>query len=196
MTDDSLSTQELALRARSAPHEGFAQLYARVAPALLVWGRLHVGEALRARLDPEDLLQETAARAWRGFADFDAKQACFRTWMFGIARNVLLEALKRLRSSPGAAAHLSTGAMLVTPDDATSLTRSVVRREDLTAFARHVDGLPRDEQRLLVYRGLEERSHDEVAQLLNTSPEAAAKRWQRLRERLFAELGGCDFLAA
>jgi RNA polymerase sigma factor (sigma-70 family) len=194
--DDPASTHDLARRAQGRPREGFAELYARTAPAIVVWSRVHVREALRSRLDPEDVLQETAARAWQRFGEFDPQRGTFRNWIFGIARNVLLEALQRLGSSSHANAQLATGGLALLPDEATSITRSVARRETLANFARRVDALPREEQRLLLYRGLEERTHDEVAQLLNTSVEAAAKRWQRLRERLLADCGGEDFLAA
>lgn len=116
--------------------------------------------------------------------------------MFGFARRVLLESLERASSATADAQPLATAQFAALPDDATSVTRSVARRESLDVFARHVDGLPRDDQRLLLYRGLEERPHDEVARLLDTTPEAAAKRWQRLRDRLSAELVEVDFLAA
>ncbi|MCC7013123.1 MAG: sigma-70 family RNA polymerase sigma factor [Planctomycetes bacterium] len=194
--DDALSTQELALRARHAPAEGFAGLYARCAPALLVWARIHLPDGLRARLDPEDVLQETLARAWRQFETFDPARAAFRAWIFGIARHVLFESLHRLSAAPANAQQCATGAWSRLPDEATSLTRALARREALASFSRRVAALPREDQRLLLYRGLEERSHEEIAQLLTTSPAAAAKRWQRLRAQLVAEIGGDDFLAA
>jgi RNA polymerase sigma-70 factor (ECF subfamily) len=194
--DDLLSTNDVARRARAEPREGFTELYRRVAPAVLVWARLHVRETLRSKLDPEDVLQESVARAWARFGEFDPRRASFRSWMFGIARNVLLEALQRVGAGAHAASPLTTHGLLSLPDETTSVTRSVARRETLASFAAHVGSLPREEQRLLLYRGLEERTHDEVAQLLQTSPDAAAKRWQRLRDRLVAEIGGEDFLAA
>ena len=194
--DDLLSTDELARRAQSAPREGFSVLYGRMAPAIVVWARVHVRNALRSRLDPEDVLQETAARAWERFAEFDPERASFRNWIFGIARNVLYEALQKLNSGAASVSALSTARLCAVPDESTSITRSVARREALATFADRIGALPREEQRLLLYRGLEERTHDEVATLLNTSADAAAKRWQRLRERLVAEIGGEDFLAA
>ena len=195
--DDSVpDTRELVERAKLAPSESFAALYQRVAPAIVVWTRVHVRESLRARVDPDDVLQETATRAWQRFASYDADRAGFRAWIFGIARNVLFEAVDQLGHATKSPAHLATSNLIALPDDATSITRAVSQREQLTRFAARVDALEREERRLLLYRGLEERSHEEVGRLLNTSAEAAAKRWQRLRDRLVADVGGEDFLAA
>lgn len=193
--DDPLPTGELAAAASGAPRERFAELYACVAPAVLVWARLQIRAPLRSRLEPEDVLQETVLRAWQRFAEFDPARASFRSWMFGFARNVLFEALQRA-AAPAVVGPLTTGGLARVPDDTTSVTRSVARRESLARFSSHVAALPREEQRLLMYRGLEERSHEEVAALLQTTPDAAAKRWSRLRERLASELGGGEFLAA
>ena len=190
------NTRELVERAKLAPSEGFAALYQRVAPALVVWTRIHIRQNLRSRLDPEDVLQETAMRAWQRFDSYDPLRANFRAWIFGIARNVLFEAIGQLSHATKAASPLTTSSLGALPDDATSITRAASRREQLSSFAAHVDSLEREDQRLLLYRGLEERTHEEVGKLLNTSAETAAKRWQRLRDRLVAEVGGEDFLAA
>ncbi|MEM8714003.1 MAG: hypothetical protein AAGG01_23925, partial [Planctomycetota bacterium] len=47
-----------------------------------------------------------------------------------------------------------------------------------------VADLPKDERRLVVYRGLEGRGHAEVGELVGLDASAAAKRWERLRDRL------------
>jgi RNA polymerase sigma-70 factor (ECF subfamily) len=189
-------TERLVRAARERPSEGFAELYRRVAPAVVVWSRMHVHEGLRARLDPEDVLLETLVRAWQRFDQFDPARSTFRNWLFGIARNVLLEAFRKLSSSSATSTPVTGLTLSLVPDTATSITRDVARRESLLEFAARVRALPREDQRLLLYRGLEERTHEEVGQLLNVSPEAAAKRWQRLRAELLDDPKSDDFLAA
>jgi RNA polymerase sigma-70 factor (ECF subfamily) len=44
--------------------------------------------------EAEDLVQETLARAWRGRANYEGR-APFRTWLYSIATNLCLDALKR-----------------------------------------------------------------------------------------------------
>lgn len=50
--------------------------------------------ALRDRPLAEDCVQETFLRAWRSRHRFDARQATERTWLFSIARNVIVDALR------------------------------------------------------------------------------------------------------
>lgn len=50
--------------------------------------------ALRDRPLAEDCVQETFLRAWRARERFDAGAASERTWLFSIARNVIVDALR------------------------------------------------------------------------------------------------------
>jgi RNA polymerase sigma-70 factor, ECF subfamily len=50
--------------------------------------------ALRDRPLAEDCVQETFLRAWRARARFDRRRAGERTWLFSIARNVIVDALR------------------------------------------------------------------------------------------------------
>ena len=50
--------------------------------------------ALRDRPLAEDCVQETFLRAWRARDRFDEQRASERTWLFAIARNVIVDALR------------------------------------------------------------------------------------------------------
>lgn len=168
-------------RDRSA---AFSALHAEAAPRLWSWAAMHIGPTLRAKVDPEDLLQEVASRAWRRFDDFDPARGPFDAWALGIARRVLGEALARIARGHGGGAAWSATDWSLVPDDATRATARIAREEQLQAFLAWSDGLERDDRRLLMYRGLEGWSHADVGQLLGISAAAASKRWDRLRERL------------
>ena len=168
-------------RARAAT---FSALHGEVAPRLWSWAAVHIGPALRTKVDPEDLLQEVASRAWRRFDDFDPSQGPFDAWALGIARKVLGEALARLARGHGSRSQWSTTDWSRVPDDATRATARVAREEQLQAFVAWSDTLERDDRRLLMYRGLEGWSHADVGRLLGVSEATASKRWDRLRERL------------
>ncbi|HEU0104449.1 MAG TPA: sigma-70 family RNA polymerase sigma factor [Mycobacteriales bacterium] len=50
--------------------------------------------ALGDRGAAEDAVQETFVKAWRARAGYDPARASVRTWLFGIARNVVIDALR------------------------------------------------------------------------------------------------------
>ncbi len=185
------ATEDLVDRARADLEGGFADLYGRIAPAVYAWASLHLRDPLRRRLDPEDVLQEVCCRAFQGFRGYDPERSDFRAWIFGIARNVLRQALRRLsksRSGGGEELSLSSEAPDV-PDTATSISRRVARQEQLTRFLERVNELPDPERLLLIYRGLEGLPHEQVGKLLGVPAKTSAKRWERLRERLKGDAG-------
>ncbi len=193
----NLRTEDLVQRARGDLREGFADLYARIAPAVFGWASLHVRGPLRARLDPEDLLQEVTCRAYEAFASYDSERGDFRGWVFGIARNVLQKALRQLaRPEVSPPSGAPTSSLSNVPDTATSISQRVARDESLREFVDSVQSWSEADRKLLIHRGLEGLPHDEVARLLGLSAETAAKRWQRLRDRLRTDPDSLAFLAA
>ncbi|MEZ6015489.1 MAG: sigma-70 family RNA polymerase sigma factor [Planctomycetota bacterium] len=164
--------------------DAFSALHGEIAPRLWSWASVHIGPGLRAKIDPEDLLQEVASRSWRRFEDYDPAQGSFYGWSLGIARKVLGEALARVARGHGSRDQWSTTDWTRVPDDATRATAHVAREEQLRAFVAWADTLERDDRRLLMYRGLEGWSHAQLAELLGVSEATASKRWDRLRERL------------
>ncbi len=168
----------------------FEALFAEVAPALYAWAELRIRPNLRARLDPQDLVQEVWIRGMQGFARFDARGVSFRAWAFRIGKNVLMESLRASRNdivdTPGGA----TSRMLAlerVPQDVTSFTQRVAREESVRAFLDDAGQLAEVERMLLVHCGLEGETCAEAAVKLGISEDAAIKRWQRLKARLREE---------
>ncbi len=181
------STDHIAHRARSGDQASCDELFRRISPALYAWARLHIRGALRQRLDPEDVLQEVACRTLSGFSGWDEAKGSFRAYAFGIAKNVLKRAFEHLARDPRSPIAKDTSPSNVDPkwiDTATTLTRAAVRDESLRKFVDSLELLPDDDRRLMLHRGLEGLSHDDVARLLRISTDAVEKRWQRLCERL------------
>lgn len=58
--------------------------------------------ALRDRPAAEDCVQETFLRAWRSRDGFSAERASLRTWLFVIARNVIIDAQRAQQRMPRA----------------------------------------------------------------------------------------------
>lgn len=180
-------TERLARAAAAGHQDSFADLYARVAPALHGWASLRIRPSLRAWFDPDDVVQEVWFRAWRGIGELDLERVAFRPWVFRIAKNVLLEGLRRLREPrAGAGAGPSTRlfALQNLPDSATGIPKRVSKDEDVRRFVECVQAMPEPDRRLVIHVGLEGLSYRETAERLGLEREAVAKRWQRLRARL------------
>lgn len=183
-------TREIARAAQRGEEGRFAELYERIAPALYAWSCLRVRPAMRAAVDPEDVVQEVWCRAWKAFPGFDAEEANFRPWVFRIAKNVMLEAFRKLQRAgpatggPGPSTRLFQ--LQNVPDSATEISRRIARHEGLQSVLKWVDGLEEDEQKLFLHCGLEGMGYAEVAERMQLEYDAVAKRWQKLRERAAA----------
>jgi len=61
--------------------------------------------ALGDRGQAEELVQEVFTRVWRHAESFDPERASFRTWLYGIARNAIIDLKRRQAVRPALAAH-------------------------------------------------------------------------------------------
>jgi RNA polymerase sigma-70 factor (ECF subfamily) len=76
--------------ANRAPDAGFDLEQAYADHARVLYG--FVVNAVDDRAEAEDLVQEVFARAWRSSSRYDPDRASVRTWLFAIARNLVLDA--------------------------------------------------------------------------------------------------------
>jgi RNA polymerase sigma-70 factor (ECF subfamily) len=139
--------------------------------------------------DSEDLVQETFLRAWRGRAGY-AGQASVRSWLYRIATNASLDAIKASRRrgrplderSPAEVPWLQPYPdALIAPrgaePDAALMTRESVELAFLTAIQR----LPPRQRAVLVLRDVVGWSAAETAALLEISVASANSALQRAR---------------
>ena len=166
--------------------DSFGRLYEHIAPALLTWAEFRIRPEQRQHVDPSDVVQEVWFRAWRQMESFDPEATPFRFWIFRIAKNVLLEAVRKTRRADVAGAGTTAKIQQLgeLQDTMTAVSMRLSRDEGLAAFRLEVDALPEEERKLVVHCGLEGLPLGEVAERLGISTEAAGKRWQRLRARL------------
>jgi RNA polymerase sigma-70 factor (ECF subfamily) len=120
-----------------------------------------------------DLTAETFAQAWcarRAFRDEASGSA--GPWLYGIARNVLLQSVRRQRLEDGARQRLG---MLERAD------RSVAAPEQswLNGIDELLDELPADQRSALELRVLEDLPYEGVASRLSITPENARTRVHR-----------------
>lgn len=178
----------------------FTARYELVAPALCAWAMQKVSAAVRARIEVDDVLQETWLRALRLQERFHGDDTAFRSWVFAIAKNLLLEVqrstrrLQRVRIADGDTAAMS--AIDQVTASVTALSQRLLRDEAIRRFCDHLRSLPNDDQDLVTYCGLEGGTAADAGRKLGIGTEAAHKRWQRLRARLRDDGLAADWLCA
>ena len=89
MSDETLA------RARAGDEDAFGELTGPYRREL----QLHCYRIVGSAQDAEDLLQETLLAAWRGLGQFQGR-ASVRAWLYRIATNRALDALRASRRRP------------------------------------------------------------------------------------------------
>jgi RNA polymerase sigma-70 factor (ECF subfamily) len=151
----------------------FYSLYDREAQVVLRYLR----SAVRDQGAAEDICADAFCRAWDAWPRFHGSDAEARAWVFKIARNLVIDRVRR----DGRLKFETLGGDEPAGDDPTAASAGTL---DLRrAMAR----LDRDDRDLLAMRvaGL---SHREIGAASGRSEEAVKKAWQRALRQLRAEL--------
>ena len=132
----------------------------------------YLAQMVRDRALAEDLLQDSFHDALRSRADLPSVRN-HEAWLYGIARNRALAALRRRRRFAGALGRLA------------SLHRDAREEEELVAvrdlLERH---LSPEDQALVLLRYLHDFDANELAEMTGLTPEAVRQRLSRARRRL------------
>lgn len=77
--------------------------------------------------DAEDVVQEVLVRVWRGARRYDPERGTVSTWLFTIARNVVIDHRRRQRARPQVAGDAQLDGLDGTPadDDTTAFDRAL-----------------------------------------------------------------------
>jgi RNA polymerase sigma-70 factor, ECF subfamily len=142
--------------------------------------------------DAEDVVQETMLRAWKAYDRYDPARASVRTWLYRIATNACLSALKGharrpLPSGLGAPSEDTTVPLIPALDvpwlqpfpDARFDTG--IRADMRLALVAAMQALPARQRAVLVLREVLEFSAAEVADQLETTVAAVNSALQRAR---------------
>jgi RNA polymerase sigma-70 factor, ECF subfamily len=205
MTTEATQSTDIAADVVAAAQAGdesaFSELFERYRREL----RVHCYRMLGSFEDAEDVVQETFLRAWRKRETYEGRSA-FRAWLYRIATNVCLDALRSkpsrlLPSQVGPPANpplpveppadipwlqpfpdkLLEG--IAPPDEQPDAV--IVSRETIEiAFLAAIQLLPPRQRAALILRDVLSWSAKETALLLETSVAAANSALQRAREKL------------
>jgi RNA polymerase sigma-70 factor (ECF subfamily) len=158
--------------------------------------RAGLGDALRGKADPSDLVQETLLKAHRNFDDFRGRdEPELVAWLRKILARNLADLARRYHGAASrrvacersledllAPASRALGALL--DRNGHSPSESAQRRELSVVLADALAELPADYREAIVLHTLEGRGWDEVATTLGRSPDAARVLWARALKKL------------
>ena len=203
-------TEATLERARSGDDRAFGELTDPYRGEL----QLHCYRILGSVQDAEDVLQETLLAAWRGLGQYEGR-ASLRTWLYRIATNRCLNALRasgrRPRTEPAGPTFLTTeptrrGEPLwlepypdvllsdVLPSDvgADPEARYEAKEAITLAFMTAVQHLPPRQRAVLVLRDVLGFRAAEVAHMLDSSEASVNSALQRARATMEGRLPGVE----
>ena len=149
--------------------------------------------------DARELAQEVFVRLFFNVGKFKP-EARFSTWLYQIALNLCRDHVKSRRTRQAA----QTDSLSAREDDDEHPASDVAvenrtpsdaaqAREKLAALDEGMAALPHDLRTALVLTALEQRSHQECATLLKTTPKAIETRVYRARKFLLEWMGKAGF---
>ena len=155
-------------QAQGGSERAWERLYALFAQPL----RAYV--VMRGADDPDDLVGETFVQVARNLARFEGTEAEFRSWVFMIAHNRVIDERRRSGRRP---------TMLVAEHDEAELASGDVENEALDALGLErvrsmVERLTADQRAVLLLRFVGDLSLEEIATVIGR-PVGAVKQLQR-----------------
>ena len=182
-------TAALVARAKDGDQEAYDRLFATAAERAMLFIRLRLGGRLRDNVESMDVLQDAYLDAYQAFGTFELRDDdAFAKWLCRIIENRIRGLADHYgaqkRQPPGKPVDLSR--IVEKARSATGPATAVGRienKEKLTAALGRLEG---EEREALLLRFFQDRTVDEIANLLGRSPSGA----RRLLGRATARLGG------
>jgi len=138
---------------------------------------------LRDREAAEDVTQEVFIKVWRALSGFDGR-ASLSTWIYTIARNTSLSALRARRPQSS----LSDPEVMEAVEAIDPVPSADVMVDRATVL-RLVDQLPAKQRQVIMLFYMEAQSHEEVAAMLAMPVGTVKTLLHRARARLSAAAG-------
>jgi len=146
---------------------------------------------VRDRETANDLVQETFMKAFSSLASYRSEYR-FSTWLYKIAANCSIDFLRKKRiqvlSLEGNLNGDSESRTMDVPDYSYHPERDLVRKEQRFSIEEAIDSLPKKYREVIVYRHKDDKSYEEIADLLSIPIGTVKARIFRARELLKKKL--------
>ena len=192
-------TRQIFAEMQKGKREAFDRFFTRNTPRVLVYINYHLGERLRRKVDPSDILQNLHLNLFNNFESFSQRAAerGIQKTLLRMADHEITEAYryhfkveKRDARRELTAAYLKgsedkeASPLAWVPDNAASITQHVVRQEEYQRMMEVLRSLTPLEQFVTVSRVIEGRSAQEIADEIDKSRGAVQMMIARVRDKL------------
>ena len=166
-------TDDLVRDAVAGRPEAVDALYARVAPRVLTYVRMRMGQSLRTRMDSRDILQATLLKSFEHFAEFQGSgKPALMAWLARIAE----------REAPLSGEDLEARV--------TSVLSGMIRDERAERLEEAMEGLSDAHREIILLRKFQELPFREIAGRLGKSEDACRMLLARALSALTLRLAG------
>jgi len=141
---------------RDRDRGAFARLFAHFAPRVKAYLHRLGSDAGTA----EELMQEVMVTVWRRAETYDPQQATAATWLFTVARNKRIDAIRRERRP-----EIDLNDPALVPETPASADDMVTARQQADRVRQALSRLPEEQRELVVMSFFEERPHSAIAEV-------------------------------
>ena len=165
--------------AESGDRRAFSAIFTHFAPR--VKGFLMKGGA--SAEEAEDLAQEVMVKVLKKAKLFDSSKASAATWIFAIARNARIDAIRRANKPD-----LNADEPLLVPEESPRADYMCELKERDARIAKAVSDLPAEQQAVMAMHFYEDESHSAIAERLDVPLGTVKSRLRLAFEKVRKEL--------
>ncbi|MBF0107543.1 MAG: sigma-70 family RNA polymerase sigma factor [Deltaproteobacteria bacterium] len=195
MTEDIKTTINLVNKAKAGEGKALDLLLERYMGRVLKIVRMRLGAHLRQKTESMDIVQEVMIRALNGFETFEPKdEAAFLHWISKLVSNEIRDladyhqAQKRdLNKEHKKAKDQDPSRSVISNLPAKSMYRpsfQVQLKQEVLELETALDQLSEDQRDVVVMRQYEGMSFKDIAEMLNTTEDAARMKFARAIDKL------------
>lgn len=141
-----------------------------------------------ANEDIEDIVQETFIKSYRSLNLFDGDLK-FSTWIYQIARNATIDAIRKKQARPQTV-FIDEGDVMKLFKSEFDLGKSIEIKDRIGLVKESIENLPYKYKEVLVLRFLEEKTYEEIMDIVQKPKGTVAALINRGRKLLMEEIGG------
>jgi RNA polymerase sigma-70 factor (ECF subfamily) len=157
--EDQPSMEELMLAVRSRRDvDAFEVIFKHFAPRV----KAYMAKLSADTQTAEELMQETMITVWNKADQFDVAKGALSTWIFTIARNQRIDAVRRARRP-----EFDPTDPAFVPDEEQPADLRIAERQSASQLRAAMADLPKEQSTLLELAYFEESTHSAIAKKLN-----------------------------